>query len=193
MNHKIVAILPAALLALLLSTLFPANAWAFDRSGSITTMVLILGLGSFTLLNLISQFAFYLSGFYRSARFARRHVILSLLPVAAAVLFVILNAQHFGGLMMDMGLVLVALALALLPLLVADKPAPERPWVSLLAAALMLAAGFVVAPITAFALILAHVSLNYLKGHSRFGALLIIAIGYPFLGVYLYQFIGKLG
>lgn len=184
MNSKL---LPGFLLLLT-----PLPALAFDPSGSIATLALLLGLGGFTALNLISQLSFFASGFYRSARFARHHVLLSLLPVLLGALAVVMDHKGAADVLMNVGLLLVAMAFALLPHLFAEKAVTSRPWISAVTALLFLALGCFIGPVTAFAILVAHVAWFKQETLGKYLCVLVLCLGYPLLGYYLYQLLGKL-
>ncbi|WP_372873299.1 hypothetical protein [Shewanella sp.] len=176
----------------LLLLLTPLPALAFAPSGSMATMALLLGLGGFTLLNLIAQLSFFASGFYRSRRFVRRHVLTSLPPVLLGGAAVVMDHQGTADLLMNVGLLLIALAFALLPYLFAEKVVTSRPWISVITALLYLGLGCFIGPITTFAIILAHVAWFKQDTLGKYLCMLVLCLGYPLLGYYLYQLLGKL-
>lgn len=182
------ALNPAAIFLLLM----PVPALAFDPSGSVATLALVLGLGSFTLLNLATQIGFFASGFYRSRRFARNHVLLSLVPVLLGAAAVAVDHRSAADVLMNVGLLLVALAFALLPHLFAEKAMTDRPWISAVISLIFLALGCFIGPITAFAIITAHVAWFKQETLGKYLCVLVLCLSYPLLGYYLYQLAGKL-
>lgn len=184
--------MPLRILLLLPFLLTALPAYAFDPSGTRATAFLLLGLGGFTALNLLSQLTFFIAGFYRQPGFARKHVLLSLLPVAAGALLTLWDNRGAADLVMNSGLLLVSLAFALLPWLLAEKSVIPRPLIAAVLPVILLAMGCFIAPITAFALATAHAARPRQTPIGKYLCVLVLCLGYPLLGYYLFQLAGKL-
>ncbi|ABL99411.1 hypothetical protein SHAM105786_03435 [Shewanella amazonensis] len=184
--------MPLRILLLLSFLLTALPVYAFDPSGTRATAYLLLGLGGFTALNLLAQLTFFAAGFYQQTGFAKKHLLLSLLPVALGTVLTLWDTRGGAELVMNGGLLLVSLAFALLPWLLIEKSVTPRPLIAALLPVLFLAMGCFIGPITAFALITAHAARPKQTPVGKYLCVLVLCLGYPLLGYYLYQLAGKL-
>ncbi|MCL2913204.1 hypothetical protein L2725_05320 [Shewanella corallii] len=179
----------AAVAALMLPT-FPVM--AFDPSGTMASIFIILGLGSFTLLNMVLQGLFYFTGPYSRRDFARIHAGISILmPLAAMVLAVKDNAGT-ADMILKLGAILIASGFALMPLLLkssAKQPTPNSGlWIALGAFALMLP-GMIIPVIGIVAAAVAAVALNYAQDlKARLVAVIALI---PSISMFLYWTVQK--
>ncbi|MCF1428755.1 MAG: hypothetical protein LPH19_12615 [Shewanella sp.] len=181
----------AAVTALMLPS---SPALAFDPSGTMASIFIILGLGSFTLLNLVLQLLFYFTGPYARSDFSRIHAGISiLLPLAALVLALKDNAG-IADLTLKLGGILIAAGFALLPLMLrssARQPSTNSGlWLALGALVLMLPA-MIIPPIGIMASFTAAVALRY--ANDLKARLLAILALIPALSMLLYWIVQKTG
>ncbi|MCF1431906.1 MAG: hypothetical protein LPD71_10730 [Shewanella sp.] len=181
----------AAVTALMLPS---SPALAFDPSGTMASIFIILGLGSFTLLNLVLQLLFYFTGPYARSDFSRIHAGISiLLPLAALVLALKDNAG-IADLTLKLGGILIAAGFALLPLMLrssARQPSANSGlWLALGALVLMLPA-MIIPPIGIMASFTAAVALRY--ANDLKARLLAILALIPALSMLLYWIVQKTG
>ncbi|QVK23489.1 hypothetical protein KHX94_01530 [Shewanella dokdonensis] len=90
--------------------------FADSTNGVLASVFVILGLGGFTLVNLALQLLFYFNGQYSSRRFVTTHTVLSLLMPLLATAMVLEDNSSTAYLMLNLGLIIIAASLALLPL-----------------------------------------------------------------------------
>lgn len=181
----------SSLPALLGLSLLPLPALAFDPSGGTASLFIILGLGGFTLINLFLQGLFFFAGQYRSAIFAKRHVLSALIVPLIAVALAIYDHRGWSDFALNLGIICVGIGLILLPLQLCqiDKPSNRNAdWIISLGALFILALSYVIAPLAFFTLVLAHICLA--SSPSRVPKLLSyisLLFGYGLFGYWLYQ------
>lgn len=181
----------SSLPALLGLSLLPLPALAFDPSGGTASLFIILGLGGFTLINLFLQGLFFFAGQYRSAAFAKRHVLSALIVPLIAVALAIYDHRGWSDFALNLGIICVGIGLILLPLQLCqiDKPANSNAdWIISLGALFILALSYVIAPLAFFTIVLAHICLA--SSPSRVPKLLSyigLLFGYSLFGYWLYQ------
>ncbi|WP_300476047.1 hypothetical protein [Shewanella sp.] len=181
----------SSLPALLGLSLLPLPALAFDPSGGTASLFIILGLGGFTLINLFLQGLFFFAGQYRSAAFAKRHVLSALIVPLIAVALAIYDHRGWSDFALNLGIICVGIGLILLPLQLCqiDKPTNRNAdWIISLGALFILALSYVIAPLAFFTIVLAHICLA--SSPSRVPKLLSylgLLLGYGLFGYWLYQ------
>ncbi|MGI2069200.1 hypothetical protein [Shewanella baltica] len=181
----------SSLPALLGLSLLPLPALAFDPSGGTASLFIILGLGGFTLINLFLQGLFFFAGQYRSAAFAKGHVLSALIVPLIAVALAIYDHRGWSDFALNLGIICVGIGLILLPLQLCqiDKPSNRNAdWIISLGALFILALSYVIAPLAFFTLVLAHICLA--SSPSRVPKLLSyisLLFGYGLFGYWLYQ------
>ncbi|MGL4473940.1 MAG: hypothetical protein ACRCT7_05715 [Shewanella sp.] len=167
-------------------TLVPMPAMAFDLAGAQVSMFIILGLGSLGLLNLGLQLLFYFAGIYSRPTFVTVHVVIALIAPLIALLFTVLNWQGFASGSLNLSIVLIATALALLPLNLrhSAKPITESSAHLLsFGGLLFFIMALFIAPIALFAMPAAAVALRLARTtQQRLMALVILV---PAAGVFL--------
>lgn len=181
----------SSLPSLLGLSLLPLPALAFDPSGGTASLFIILGLGGFTLINLFLQGLFFFAGQYRSAAFAKRHVLSALIVPLIAVALAIYDHRGWSDFALNLGIICVGIGLILLPLQLCqiDKPTNRNAdWIISLGALFILALSYVIAPLAFFTIVLAHICLA--SSPSRVPKLLSyigLLFGYGLFGYWLYQ------
>lgn len=181
----------SSLPALLGLSLLPLPALAFDPSGGTASLFIILGLGGFTLINLFLQGLFFFAGQYRSAAFAKRHVLSALIVPLIAVALAIYDHRGWSDFALNLGIICVGIGLILLPLQLCqiDKPSNRNAdWIISLGALFILALSYVIAPLAFFTIVLTHICLA--SSPSRVPKLLSylgLLLGYGLFGYWLYQ------
>ncbi|MCS6192330.1 hypothetical protein [Shewanella baltica] len=181
----------SSLPALLGLSLLPLPALAFDPSGGTASLFIILGLGGFTLINLFLQGLFFFAGRYRSAAFAKRHVLSALIVPLIAVALAIYDHRGWSDFALNLGIICVGIGLILLPLQLCqiDKPSNRNAdWIISLGALFILALSYVIAPLAFFTIVLTHICLA--SSPSRVPKLLSyigLLFGYGLFGYWLYQ------
>ncbi|MGS0676346.1 hypothetical protein [Shewanella sp. 0m-4] len=184
------SIYKAALLTIFIAPL-PAFAMASD-----TTNVLLLAitLGGFSLFNLLLNALFYFTGKYHSRNFAKMHTLVAIIPSVIALFVALIYFDTAGAISMNIGVIIIAIGLSLLPLqlnLSATKaPTKNSALIIVLAAISLLIAAYFVTPIAIFAIACAHVALiSQADIKVKFLSLSTLAIGYGYLGYWAYQII----
>ncbi|MGI1967066.1 hypothetical protein ACRN9N_01225 [Shewanella baltica] len=181
----------SSLPALLGLSLLPLPALAFDPSGGTASLFIILGLGGFTLINLFLQGLFFFAGQYRSAAFAKRHVLSALIVPLIAVALAIYDHRGWSDFALNLGIICVGIGLILLPLQLCqiDKPSNRNAdWIISLGELFILALSYVIAPLAFFTIVLTHICLA--SSPSRVPKLLSylgLLLGYGLFGYWLYQ------
>ena len=181
----------SSLPALLGLSLLPLPALAFDPSGGTASLFIILGLGGFTLINLFLQGLFFFAGQYRSAAFAKRHVLSALIVPLIAVALAIYDHRGWSDFALNLGIICVGIGLILLPLQLCqiDKPTNRNAdWIISLGGLFILALSYLIAPLAFFTIVLAHICLA--SSPSRVPKLLSyisLLFGYGLFGYWLYQ------
>lgn len=118
----------------------------------------ILVLGGFTLVNLLLQLVFYFNGQYSRPGFVRSHIYWTLPIPLITLLLVLWDHASVADLSMNFGLVLIAVALALLPLQLknsAKGAGPQAGWRLLATSALLLLLANFIWPLTIPAMLIA--------------------------------------
>jgi|GEM_PF-1815802 len=171
--------------------LLPTPAFAFSAAGSTATAFIILVLGGFTLVNLVLNALFFFAGKYQSQRFSKIHTLSSLIIPLIALVLTLMDHRGFADLAFNIGLIIVAIALALLPLqltLNGRGPNQHSPLILSLGAFLFLAIAYVVPPIAFFAVLVAHVALQSQPDtKARVISYSALFIGYPLVAYWVYQ------
>ncbi|MCK8044184.1 hypothetical protein MSG37_04765 [Shewanella sp. 1CM18E] len=169
----------------------PAFAMASD-----TTNVLLLAitLAGFSLFNLALNALFYFTGKYHSRNFAKMHALIAIIPAVIALFVVLIYFDTAGAISMNIGVIIVSVALSLLPLqltLSAQKaPTQHTALIIALAAVLLLLTAYYITPIAIFAIACAHVALTSQADIKvKFIALSTLAVAYGYLGYWAYQII----
>ncbi|PHQ75827.1 MAG: hypothetical protein COB74_04095 [Shewanella sp.] len=146
---------------LLLTSSFPAH--ATDGIGYSASAFIILVLGGFLLMNLMLNGLFFFAGKYQNKGFSRGHTSVSLILPAIALIWTLVDHVGFADLALNIGLITVAVGLALLPLQLSLHQRAEHGYTSLLlilGAIGFLALSYLVQPIAIFALASAHIALT---------------------------------
>ncbi|MCL1139081.1 hypothetical protein [Shewanella pneumatophori] len=180
--------------SLLMSALIaplPAFAMASD-----TTNVLLLAitLAGFSLFNLALNALFYFTGKYHSRNFAKMHALIAIIPAVIALFVVLIYFDTAGAISMNIGVIIVSVALSLLPLqltLSAQKaPTKHTALIIALAAVVLLLTAYYITPIAIFAIACGHVALTSQADIKvKFISLSILAAAYGYLGYWAYQII----
>ncbi|QFU22006.1 hypothetical protein FM038_007485 [Shewanella eurypsychrophilus] len=146
------------------------------------TAFIILVLGGFILLNLILNGLFFFAGKYHSKRFSQGHTIISLVLPAIALIWTLINHVGFADLAINMGLIVVAVGLSLLPLQLSLHQKEQHSYTSLLltiGAAGFLALSYLIQPIAIFAIAAAHVAfISNANIKNRVASALVLICGY---------------
>ncbi|MCL1091003.1 hypothetical protein L2744_15625 [Shewanella profunda] len=172
-------------------SLLPLPALAFDSSGGTASLFIILGLGGFTLINLCLQGLFFWAGKYRSDSFTNGHVLSALLVPIIAIALTIYDHRGWSDFALNLGFICVGTGLILLPLQLhkIDKVTNRNAdWILSIGALIILALSYVIAPLSFFSLVVAHICLASMP--SRLPKLLSylgLALGYALFGYWLYQ------
>ena len=171
--------------------LLPTPAFAFSAAGSTATAFIILILGGFTLLNLILNALFFFAGKYHSQRFSKTHTLCSLVIPLIALVLTLMDHRGYADLAFNIGLIIIAIALALLPLqltLNGRAPTPYGPMILSLGAFLFLAISYLIPPVALFAALVAHVALQSQPDtKARIISFSALIIGYPLMAYWLYK------
>ena len=181
----------AAVSALMLPT-FPAM--AFDPSGTMASIFIVLGLGGFTVLNLLLQGLFYFTGPYSKPDFARIHAGISVLMPLAALVLTIKDNAGAADMILKLGAILVASGFALMPLLLKSSAkqatANSGFWIALGALVFMLPS-MIVPVIGIVAALVAAVALKYAQDLKA--RLVAVVALIPSVSMFLYWALQKLG
>lgn len=190
-----VAVFPACF-AVSLFLLPVAPAMAFNPAGGQASAIILMSLGSFTLLNLIFQLLFYFTGPYSQAGVARIHAGLGMLFPLAALMFALKEHAGSADLIFKLGAIFIAAAFALLPLALQHSARPLSSHSALylaLAAVCLTLPTLYLAPFGLFSASLAAVALRYAKTlATRLWALLALIPSATLLLYWLIQISGKL-
>lgn len=178
-------------LPLLLGTILaPMPALAF-QSDTTNILMLAITLGGFCFFNLLLTGLFYFTGKYQSSRFAKLHSFISLIPSAITFVVAMVYIKGAGAISLNMGVIIVSIALSLLPIQLshhAKAPTENTPLILAIVALLMMLSAYYAAPLTIFAIAIAHVAV--LSRGSIVSKLLSYATliaGYSYLGYWAYQ------
>lgn len=180
-----------SLSALLGLSLLPLPAMAFDPSGGAASLFIILGLGGFTLINLLLQGLFFFAGKYRNATFAKRHVLSALIIPLMAIALAIYDHRGWSDFALNLGIICVSIGLILLPLQLCqiEKVANRNAdWIISVGALFILALSYVIAPFAFFTIVLAHISLTSSpRNVPKLLSYLGLVLGYALFGYWIYQ------
>lgn len=181
----------SSLLTLLCLSLLPLPASAFDASGGIASIFIILGLGGFTLLNLFLQGLFFWAGKYRSKRFTYGHVLsASLIPIISLVL-ALYDHRGWSDFALNFGIICVGTGLILLPLQLnkIDKVTNRNAdWILSIGALILFLLSYLIPPLCFFTLVVAHICLASTPSKMpKLLSYLGLALGYTLLIYWLYQ------
>ena len=175
--------------ALVELSLLPAM--AFDPSGGAASLFITLGLGGFTLINLFLQGLFFFAGQYRSATFAKRHVLSALIVPLIAIALAIYDHRGWSDFALNLGIICVGIGLILLPLQLCqiDKPTNRNAdWIISLGALFILALSYVIAPLALFTIVLAHICLASSTNQiPKILSYISLILGYSLFGYWVYQ------
>ncbi|WP_394200460.1 hypothetical protein [Shewanella waksmanii] len=176
---------------LLALTLLPLPALAF-QSDTTHILLLAISLGGFCLFNLLLIGLFHFTGQYQSHGFAKAHMAISIAVSTIAMTVALIYLQGVGAIMLNLGVVIVSVSLALLPLHLTnpDKTKPSWGIAALLATAvLLMLAAHTLTPIALFAIAVAHVAaINAKHLALKIASYLIALWGYGYIGYWLYMF-----
>lgn len=169
----------------------PMPVLAFDPSGAATSLVLVLVLTLFIVLNTLLQGLFYFAGCYQQRPFAMRYVALSALIPISTLGIGLISHRSLSDLAFTSGVALVAIALSLLPMQwIKHTPASaSQPWILPLVALFVLLLSLILTPLAFVSVIIAHVSITrtsfpqFAKKLSWF----MLVTSYALLGYWLYQ------
>lgn len=181
----------AALPALLGLSLVPVPAIAAVPSGGTASLFIILGLGGFTLINLVLQGLFFFSGLYRSRTFAKRHVLSALLVPLIAIALAIYDHRGWSDFALNLGIICVSTGIILLPLQLnqIDKTTDTKAdWILSLGALVILGLSYIIAPAALFTIVVAHLALASTPRQipKLLGYLGLVA-GYGLFSYWLYE------
>lgn len=172
-------------------SLLPLPAMAFDSSGGAASLFIILGLGGFTLINLFLQGLFFFAGQYRSATFAKRHVLSALIVPLIAIALAIYDHRGWSDFALNLGIICVGIGLILLPLQLCqiDKPTNRNAdWIISLGALFILTLSYVIAPLAFFTIVLAHICLASSPNQiPKILSYIGLILGYSLFGYWVYQ------
>jgi hypothetical protein len=166
--------------------------FADSTNGVLASVFVILGLGGFTLVNLALQLLFYFNGQYSSRRFVTTHTTLSLLmPILAAVM-VLKDNSSTAYLTLNLGLIIIAASLALLPLQLqnsARRSGNHAGWVLLSASVFLLLLSLLAWPLVILTLLIGWFSLNQqpkpsILFHVMRWMLLLLSVGWCLYNLY---------
>lgn len=176
---------PCALVAL-----FPLSAMAAQPDGLMAGVFTILVLGGFTLVNLLLQLVFYFNGQYSRPGFVRSHIYWALPIPLMTLLLVLWDHASIADLSMNFGLVLIAVALALLPLQLknsAKVAGPQAGWRLLATSALLLLLANIIWPLTIPAMLIAWSAPDWQQRRENGFKLCRIVLLLAALGLTLYE------
>ncbi|QQX78874.1 hypothetical protein JK628_15045 [Shewanella sp. KX20019] len=175
---------------LCLSLFSPMPALAF-QSDTTNILMLAISLGGFCLFNLLLTGLFYFTGKYQSKRFAKMHAIISLLPAGITFVVAVMYIQGAGAISLNIGVIIISIALSLLPIQLshhAKAPTEKTPLILAIVALLMMIVAYYAAPLTIFAIAIAHIAA---MSRSSIGVKLLsyatLIAGYGYLGFWAYQ------
>ncbi len=182
---------PAFVKSLLSFSLFaPMPALAF-QSDTTNILMLAISLGGFCFFNLLLTVLFYFTGKYHSQRFAKLHTLVSLIPAVITFIVAMIYIKGAGAISLNIGVIIVSVALSLLPIQLsqhAKAPTEKTPLILAIVALLMMFVGYYAAPLTIFAIAIAHVAV---LSRGSIGIKLLsyatLIAGYSYLGYWAYQ------
>ena len=177
-----------ALLCLSLVAPMPALAVQSDTTN---ILMLAISLGGFCFFNLLTMGLFYFTGKYQSQRFAKLHTLISLIPAVITFIVAMVYIKGAGAISLNIGVIIVSIALSLLPIQLnhhAKAPTKRTPLILAIVALLMMFVGYYAAPLTIFAIAIAHVAA---LSRGSIGVKLLsyatLIAGYSYLGYWAYQ------
>lgn len=181
----------ASIPALLGLSLLPVPAMAFDPSGGTASLFIILGLGGFTLINLLLQGLFFFAGRYSSHTFTKRHVFSALLVPLIALALAIYDHRGWSDFALNVGIICIGTGLILLPLQlhqINKTVHAKADWILSLGALTILGLSYIIAPLALFAIVVAHIGLaSTPKKIPKLLNYLALVGGYGLFGYWLYQ------
>lgn len=181
----------ASIPALLGLSLLPVPAIAFDPSGGTASLFIILGLGGFTLINLLLQGLFFFAGRYSSHTFTKRHVFSALLVPLIALALAIYDHRGWSDFALNVGIICIGTGLILLPLQlhqINKTVHAKADWILSLGALTILGLSYIIAPLALFAIVVAHIGLaSTPKQKPKLLNYLALVGGYGLFGYWLYQ------
>ncbi|MFG0454648.1 hypothetical protein [Shewanella mangrovisoli] len=190
--------LPASVGLSLLAT----PAMAFDSSGGTASLVIIVGLGGFTLINALMQGLFFFAGQYRNPIFAKRHVLFALIAPLLAFALTLYDHRAWSDFALNLGMIIVGVGLILLPLQLRQLNQPSTRhanWLLSLGALFVLGISYLLPPCALLAIILGHIALasNAKSPTKALGSKLlsygVFAASYALFGYWLYHLLSKFG
>ena len=169
----------------------PMPVLAFDPSGAATSLVLVLVLALFIVLNTLLQGLFYFAGCYQQRPFAMRYVALSALIPISILGIGLISHRSLSDLAFTSGVALVAIALSLLPMqwIKHTPTSANQQWILPLAALFVLLLSLVITPLALVSVLIAHVSLtrtSFPQLAKKLSWFTLVA-SYALLGYWLYQ------
>lgn len=181
----------ASIPALLGLSLLPVPAIAFDPSGGTASLFIILGLGGFTLINLLLQGLFFFAGRYSSHTFTKRHVFSALLVPLIALALAIYDHRGWSDFALNVGIICIGTGLILLPLQlhqINKTVHAKADWILSLGALTILGLSYIIAPLALFAIVVAHIGLACTPTQMpKLLNYLALVGGYGLFGYWLYQ------
>ncbi|MFT5788060.1 MAG: hypothetical protein ACI8SJ_000157 [Shewanella sp.] len=176
--------------ALLSSVLVPMPAFAF-QSDTTNILMLAISLGGFCFFNLLLTGLFYFTGKYQSSRFAKMHMLISLMPALLTFITAMVYIKGAGAISLNIGVIIISVALSLLPIQLshtAKAPTEKTPLILALVALLVMLIAYYAAPLAIFAIAIAHVAAS---SRGTIGVKLLsyatLITGYSYLGYWAYQ------
>ncbi|PKG58810.1 MULTISPECIES: hypothetical protein [unclassified Shewanella] len=175
---------------LCLCLLAPMPAFAF-QSDTTNILMLAISLGGFCFFNLLLTGLFYFTGQYHSRRFAKIHTLISLLPALLTFILAITYIEGAGAISLNIGVIIVSIALSILPVQLsptANAPTDKTPLILATVALLLMVVAYYAAPLTIFALAIAHVAASSRGTLSvKLLSYATLITGYSYLGYWAYQ------
>lgn len=177
-------IFKAVLIVTLILMSLPAL--ASDGTAYTATAVIILVLGSFILMNLVLNGLFYFAGKYSSKRFSQAHTLISLVLPALALVWTLLQHVGFADLAINIGLIIIAVGLALLPMQLCLRQKEQHANTGIflaLGTVGFLGLSYWIQPIALFAMATAHVALiSKVSTQIRIFSVITLISGYAIIG-----------
>lgn len=166
----------------------PALAFQSDTTN---ILMLAITLGGFCFFNLLLTGLFYFTGKYQSSRFAKLHTLISLIPAVITFVVAMVYIKGAGAISLNIGVIIVSVALSLLPIQLshhAKAPTENTALILAIVALLMMLSAYYAAPLTLFAIAIAHVA-AFSRGSiiSKLLSYATLIAGYSYLGYWAYQ------
>ncbi|WP_285162924.1 hypothetical protein [Shewanella goraebulensis] len=160
------------------------------------SILILIALMAFAFINAIVQACCYFSGQYVQASFSQKHVTVSLLVPIAALIGFIMQYESFAQFVLYLGVVVLSIGTALIPMPLTNKKSPSRfsALILLTGAIIILPLSIIVAPISIFSIALCHIGLKQseVPPFAKFATLLTLITSYGLLFYWLYQVINHL-